>query len=143
MHENQISEKIIGCAIEVHRQLGPGLLESVYEEALCYELSQAGLRFQRQEEVSINYKGVVLRAPLRLDLIVEGKVIIDNKSKADLTPMDKQRLLTYLRLRGLRLGLLINFNVPRLVDGVHRVVDQLEDGSLRPSAPPRSPRFSS
>ena len=71
LHENQISEKIIGCAIEVHRQLGPGLLESVYEEALCYELSQAGLRFQRQEEVSINYKGVLLRAPLRLDLIVE------------------------------------------------------------------------
>lgn len=143
MHENEISQKVIGCAIEVHRQLGPGLLESVYEEALCYELSQAGLRFQRQEEVSIKYKGVVLRAPLRLDLIVEGKVIIDNKSKADFTPMDKQRLLTYLRLRGLRLGLLINFNVPRLVDGVHRVVDQLEDGSLRPSAPPRSPRFSS
>ena len=142
MHENEISQKVIGCAIEVHRQLGPGLLESVYEEALCYELSQAGLRFQRQEEVSIKYKGVVLRAPLRLDLIVEGKVIIDNKSKADFTPMDKQRLLTYLRLRGLRLGLLINFNVPRLVDGVHRVVDQLEDGSLRPSAPPRSPRFS-
>ena len=143
MHENEISQKVIGCAIEVHRQLGPGLLESVYEEALCYELSQAGLRFQRQEEVSIKYKGVVLRAPLRLDLIVEGKVIIDNKSKADFTPMDKQRLLTYLRLRGLRLGLLINFNVPRLVNGVHRVVDQLEDGSLRPSAPPRSPRFSS
>lgn len=143
MHENEISQKVIGCAIEVHRQLGPGLLESVYEEALCYELSQAGLRFQRQEEVSIKYKAVVLRAPLRLDLIVEGKVIIDNKSKADFTPMDKQRLLTYLRLRGLRLGLLINFNVPRLVDGVHRVVDQLEDGSLRPSAPPRSPRFSS
>jgi GxxExxY protein len=143
MHENEISEKIIGCAIEVHRQLGPGLLESVYEEALCYELSQAGLRFKRQEEVSIKYKGVVLGAPLRLDLIVEGKVIIDNKSKVDFTPMDKQRLLTYLRLRGLRLGLLINFNVPRLVDGVHRVVDQLEDGSLRPSAPPRPPRFSS
>ena len=137
MHENEISEKIIGCAIEVHRQLGPGLLESVYEEALCYELSQAGLRFQRQEEVSIKYKGVVLRAPLRLERIVEGKVIIDNKSKADFTPMDKRRLLTYLRLRGLRLGLLINFNVPRLVDGVHRVVDPLEEGSLRPSAPLR------
>jgi GxxExxY protein len=72
MKENEISEKVIGCAIEVHRQLGPGLLESVYEEALCYELSQAGLSFERQQRVPIKYKTVLLATPLRLDLIVEG-----------------------------------------------------------------------
>ena len=127
MKENDISEKVIGCAIEVHRQLGPGLLESVYEEALCYELSKVDLSFERQQSVPIKYKDVLLATTLRLDLIVEGKVIIDNKAKSELTPIDKQQLLTYLRLRDVRLGLLINFNVPRLVDGVHRVVNKLHE----------------
>ena len=127
MRENEISEKVIGCAIEVHRQLGPGLLESVYEEALCYELSKAGLQFERQQSVSIKYKDVLLSTPLRLDLIVEGKVIIDNNAKSAVTPIDKQQLLTYLRLRDVRLGLLINFNVPKLVDGVQRVVNKLHE----------------
>ena len=127
MKENDISEKVIGCAIEVHRQLGPGLLASVYEEALCYELSKIGLSFERQQSVPIKYKDVLLATPLRLDLIVEGKVIVDNKAKSEVTPIDKQKLLTYLRLRDVRLGLLINFNVPRLVDGVRRVVNNLEE----------------
>ena len=127
MKENEISEKVIGCAIEVHRQLGPGLLESVYEEAICYELSQAGLSFERQQRVPIKYKTVLLATPLRLDLIVEGKVIVDNKAKSKVAPIDKQQLLTYLRLRDVQLGLLINFNVPRLVDGVHRVVNNLHE----------------
>ena len=127
MKENKISEQVIGCAIEVHRQLGPRLLESVYEEAICYELSQAGLSFERQQRVPIKYKGVLLATPLRLDVIVEAKVIIDNKAKVEVTPIDLQQLLTYLRLRDVRLGLLINFNVPRLVDGVRRVVNNLEE----------------
>ena len=127
MHENEISEKVIGCAIAVHRELGPGLLESVYEEALCYELSKAGLRFERQKSVPIRYKDVLLGTPLRLDLIVEDKVIIDNKAKSEITPIDMQQLLTYLRLNDVRLGLLINFNVPKLVDGVHRVVNNLDE----------------
>ncbi len=127
MLENDLSELIIGCAIEVHRELGPGLLESVYEEAVCHELSQAGLRFRRQEAVPIKYKRVLLSTQLRLDLIVEGRVIVDNKAKSDLTPIDQQQLLTYLRLRAVRLGLLINFNVAKLVDGVHRVVNQLPE----------------
>ena len=126
MRENDISEKVIGCAIEVHRQLGPGLLESVYEEALCYELSKIGLSFARQKQVPIKYKDTFLATPLRLDLLVEGKVIVDNKAKSELTPIDKQQLLTYLRLSDVRLGLLINFNVPKLVDGVHRVVNNLQ-----------------
>lgn len=127
MNENAISEKVIGCAIEVHRQLGPGLLESVYEEALCYELSQAGLRFERQLRVPIKYKRVLLSTPLRLDLIVEDKVIVDNKAKDKTTPIDQQQLLTYLRLRDVRLGLLINFNMPRLVEGTNRIVNSLEE----------------
>ncbi len=127
MHENDISERIIGCAIEVHRELGPGLLESVYEEALCYELSNAGLQFERQQKIPFKYKEVLLSTPLRLDLIVEGKVIVDNKAKNEITPIDEQQLLTYLRRRDVRLGLLINFNVSKLVDGLQRLVNQLEE----------------
>ena len=127
MHENEISEVIIGCAIEVHRHLGPGLLESVYEEALCYELSKAELSFERQQSVPIKYKEIKLATPLHLDLLVEGKVIVDNKSRTEITAIDKQQLLTCLRLCDVRLGLLINFNVVRLIDGVVRVVNGLED----------------
>ncbi|NOZ39933.1 MAG: GxxExxY protein, partial [Planctomycetes bacterium] len=125
--ENEISSQIIGCAIEVHRQLGPGLLESVYEEALCYELNQMGLAFERQQRVPIKYKQVLLSTPMRLDLLVEGKVIVDNKAKSEITAIDKQQLLTYLRLRDVHLGLLINFHSLKLVDGVCRVVHQLKD----------------
>ena len=127
MKENEISERIIGCAIRVHRELGPGLLESVYEEALCYELSKAGLNFKRQQDVPILYGGVRLKTPLTLDLIVEEKVIVDNKAKEKISEIDQQKLLTYLRLRDVRLGLLINFHVARLVDGVRRVVNDLRE----------------
>jgi GxxExxY protein len=109
----------------VHRELGPGLLESVYEEALCHELSKAGLEFKRQQEVAVLYRGVQLKTPLVLDLIVEEKVIVENKAKAKVSEIDRQKLLTYLRLRDVRLGLLINYHVSRLVDGVQRVVNGL------------------
>ena len=124
-HENAISHAIIGCAIEVHKELGPGLLESCYEEALCYELAQAGLSFERQQRVPIHYKTVLLATPLKLDLIVEGKVIIDNKAKQNVTAIDKQSLLTYLRLRDVHLGLIINFHELKLVNGVQRIVNAL------------------
>ena len=127
MEENEITGNIIGCAIEVHRELGPGLLESAYEEALCYELDKSGLSFLRHQDVPIKYKDIALATPLRLDLLVEGKVIVENKSKFEIHPVDKQKLLTYLRLTGLRLGLLINFNVTKLVDGVSRVINQLPE----------------
>jgi len=125
--ENDISGKVIGCAIEVHRQLGPGLLESVYEEALCHELEVASLRFERQLQVPIKYKDVVLATPLRLDLLIEGLVIVDNKAKSEVSAVDKQALLTYMKLLNVRLGLLINFNVAKLVDGVHRIVNNLPE----------------
>lgn len=125
MHENEISKKIIGAAIEVHRILGPGLLESVYEDALCHELNLRGVRFARQQSVPIPYKGVKLGTDLRLDLLIEDKVIVDLKAKEKLSPIDKPKLLTYLRLSGKTLGLIINFHVELLRDGVSRVVNKL------------------
>lgn len=127
MHENQISQRVIGCAIEVHRELGPGLLESVYEESLCYELDQAGLAFRRQQQVPIKYKEVLLGSPLRLDLIVEEKIIIDCKAKSEISPIDRQQLLTYLRLCDVHLGLIINFTVTKLTNGIVRIVNQLPE----------------
>ena len=126
MHENEISEKIIGAAIEVHRNLGPGLLESVYEEALCHELGLRGIRFERQMPLPICYKGVNLATDLRLDLLVEGKVIVDVKAKDHMTEIDHVKTLTYLRLSNLRLGLNINFHEALLRDGVKRIVNNLE-----------------
>ena len=127
MHENDISEKIIGAAIEVHRILGPGLLESVYEDALCYELRLRGLRFKRQQSVPIPYKDIKLGTDLRLDLLGEDKVIVDLKAKETLSKIDKPKLLTYLRLSKRHLGLIINFHVELLKDGVHRVVNNLKE----------------
>ncbi len=126
MHENEISEKIIGAAIEVHRILGPGLLESVYEDALCHELNLRGLQFKRQQNVPIPYKGIRLGTDLRLDLLVEGKVIVDLKAKEELSTIDKPKLLTYLRLSDKHLGLIINFHVEVLRDGIFRVVNNLQ-----------------
>lgn len=126
MHENEISERIIGAAIEVHRILGPGLLEGVYEQALCHELGLRGIQFERQKAVPIKYKGVTLSADLRLDLLVESKVIVDVKAKEEMTKIDHAKTLTYLRLTDKRLGLNINFHEPRLVDGIKRIVNNLE-----------------
>lgn len=126
MHENEISGIIIGAAIEVHRILGPGLLESVYEQALCHELNLRGVSFERQVRVPVQFKGVKLSCDLRLDLLVEEKVIVELKAKEVLSPIDKPQLLTYLRLLDKRLGLLINFHVEMLRDGIFRVVNNLE-----------------
>jgi len=127
MHENEISEKIIGAAIEVHRILGPGLLESVYEEALCHELHLRGLKFVRQQSVPIPFKGIKLGTDLRLDLLVEDRVIVDLKAKETLSPIDKPQLLTYLRLSEKHLGLIINFQVEVLRDGITRIVNKLAE----------------
>ena len=132
MHENEISERIIGAAIEVHRYFGPGLVEQVYEEALCHEFTLHGIRFERQKQVPIYYKSVKLGVPLRLDLIVEEKVIVDLKAKEEVTHFDRAKLLSYLRLSNLRLGLIINFHALVLKDGISRVVNGLQ---LPPPAP--------
>ena len=125
MHENEISEKIIGAAIEVHKYYGPGLVEQVYEEALCHEFNLRGIRYERQKQVPIYYKGVKLGVPLRLDLVVEEKVIVDLKAKEEVTHFDRAKLLSYLRLSNLRLGLIINFHALVLKDGISRVVNGL------------------
>jgi GxxExxY protein len=118
-----ISHHIIGAAIEVHRLIGPGLLESVYEAALCKELRLRGLLVERQIPVSVNYKGEILDCQLKLDLLVEGTVLVELKAVDKLIPVHRNQLLTYLRLRELWLGLLINFNVEVLRDGLRRVLN--------------------
>jgi GxxExxY protein len=118
-----LSHIIIGAAIEVHRIIGPGLLESVYEMALCRELWIRGIGVERQVAVPVHYKGGILGCDIRLDLVVEKKVILEIKSVEKLTPVHKAQLLTYLRLQDVWLGLLINFNVEVLRHGVRRVLN--------------------
>lgn len=125
MNENEISGKIIGCAIEVHKALGPGLLESAYEECLFYELTGAGLKVERQKPLPVVYKEVKLEAGYRVDLLVEGKVVIELKSVEALNDVHTAQVLTYLKLSGCKLGLLMNFNVFRLTDGIKRLVNKL------------------
>jgi GxxExxY protein len=118
--QSVLSGAIIGCAMKVHSKLGPGLLESVYEECLCHELSRAGLRFQRQVETPIKYDGFFLSTPLRLDLLVEDQVVVEVKAVEQIASLHDAQLLTYLRLTGKRLGLLLNFNSVHLRHGIHR-----------------------
>ena len=126
MHENEISKIILDAAIEVHRTLGgPGLLEGVYEEALAWELTCRGLTVERQKVVPLVYKGHTLATPLRLDLLVNGQVIIECKATTQYNDIFEVQVLTYLRLTGLKLGLVINFGERWVKDGIHRVVNNL------------------
>ncbi len=125
MDENELSNKIVGAAIEVHRSLGPGLLESTYEECLCHELFLNQIPFERQAALPVVYKGIRLDCGYRVDIIVDRKVILELKSLADILPIHKAQLLTYLKLSGLKLGLLLNFNVMLMKDGINRFVNGL------------------
>jgi GxxExxY protein len=116
-----LTEKIIGAAIEVHRTLGPGLLESAYEECLCFELSELGLPYRRQVDLPINYKTVKLDCGYRMDLVVNKQVIVELKTVEKLLPIHEAQLLTHLRLSGIRTGLLLNFNVPAMRQGIKRM----------------------
>jgi GxxExxY protein len=120
--ERELSGKIIAAAIEVHREIGPGLLESAYEECLSRELAERGIHFERQRELPVVYKGQAVACAYRVDLIVEGEVIVELKSVESILAVHEAQLLTYLRMSGLKLGLLINFNVPVLRDGLRRLV---------------------
>jgi GxxExxY protein len=122
--EEQLTGEILGAAIEVHRVLGPGLLESAYEECLCHELDLRGIAFRRQVELPIDYKGILLSCGVRLDVVVEDQVILELKAVEKLMPIHEAQLLTYLRLSGKRVGLLINFNVALLKKGIVRKVPQ-------------------
>ena len=123
MHENQLTSKIIGAAIEVHRELGPGLLESAYETCLAHELKQQNLEVQQQITLPIVYKEVKLSAGYRVDLLVENQIILEIKSVRKLEDIHFAQTLSYLKLKKLRLGLLINFNEKLLKDGLRRVVN--------------------
>lgn len=125
MDENQISYLIIGASLQIHKTVGPGLLESAYETALIYELRKAGLIVRNQVAQPFNYKGTHLDVGYRIDLVVNEKVIVEIKSIETLLPVHYSQLLTYLRLSGLKLGLLINFNCSKLNDGIHRIVNNL------------------
>ena len=119
---NLLTERIIGAAIEVHRHLGPGLLESVYEPCLIYELEQLGIKVQRQVALPVVYKGIKIDQGYRLDLLVDGKVIVEIKSVEALTDVHEAQVLTYLKFSGCKLGLLINFNVKLLIHGLKRLI---------------------
>ena len=127
MDINQLSSKIIGASVEVHKALGPGLLESAYESCLCHELNQRGLSFENQKPLPVTYKGQKLDCGYRLDVVVENAIILALKSCDQIEPIHKAQLLTYLKLSGLKLGLLLNFNVPLMRDGIVRIVNELRE----------------
>lgn len=131
--EDKISGEVIGAAIDVHREIGPGLLESAYEQCLCHELLLRGLTFERQVPLPAKYKGVRLDCGYRMDVVVEDAVLVELKTVEELLPVHDAQLLTYLKLSGCQLGLLMNFNVPVLKDGLKRIVNNYHPSS----APPR------
>ena len=119
---NCLTEQVIGFCIDIHKSLGPGLLESIYEECLCHDLSSAGIGFERQRPLPVTYKSVRLNCGYRLDVIVEENLLLELKSVTALLPVHEAQMLTYLKLSGIRVGLLINFNVPVLVNGLKRFI---------------------
>src|SRR6478672_12679950 len=122
MHENELATNVIGLAIEIHRTLGPGLLENAYEECLYYKLVTSGFRVEKQKAMPLVYEGVHLEAGYRIDLVVENRLVVEVKSVDAIHPIFLAQTLTYLRLGGYKLGLLINFNVELLRDGIKRVI---------------------
>ncbi len=131
MNENEISRVIVDAAIEVHKTLGgPGLLESVYRDSLVFELRSRGLEVEKEKQVPIRYKGQIVSAPLRLDLLVGGLVIVECKAVITDNPIFESQLLTYLRLTGLKLGLVINFGQRLIKHAVHRVVNGLDENQV-------------
>lgn len=125
MYENDVATEIIGASIEVHKALGPGLLESAYHECLKRELGLRQIAFESEVQIAVSYKGLVLSDVYRADLLVDNKVIVELKTVEQIKPVHKAQLLTYLRLSGRKLGLLINFYVPVLKNGVYRVANKL------------------
>jgi len=124
---NELSSKIIGAAIDVHKVLGPGLLESAYEKCMCHELTLRGLGFESQKPLALSYKGENLDCGYRLDIVVEDRIIVELKSCEAIEPIHKAQLLTYLKLSGFQLGLLLNFNVTVMRDGIARIVNNLKE----------------
>ena len=125
LKEDELSNEIIGAAIEVHRNLGPGLLESAYEECLCYEFVNRGIKYERQKLLPVAYKGTKLDCGYRLDVVVNDLVVLELKAVDQIQPIHSAQLLTYLKLSNLKLGILINFNVTVLKSGIKRIVNEI------------------
>jgi len=123
MNVNDLTGGVIGAAIEVHKALGPGLMESTYEECLCIELELRNLPYERQREIPITYKGVNLDCAYQLDIVISNQLIVELKACESIQPIHEAQLLTYLKLSGIKVGLLINFNVPALKEGIKRLVN--------------------
>jgi len=122
MNDQDLTGRVIGAAIEVHRVLGPGLLESAYEECLCYELRQSNILFQRQQKLPVHYKNVQLDCGYIMDVVIPERLVVELKTVEKLAPIHEVQLLTYLKLSKIRVGLLLNFNVPVLKDGIKRMI---------------------
>ncbi|MDD3626201.1 MAG: GxxExxY protein [bacterium] len=127
MQLNELTERIIGCAIDVHKKLGAGFLESVYQAALEYEMKKIGLKFEREKGLPVKYDEIYLELGFRCDFYVEDSVIVECKSVKELTSLDEAQLLNYLKITGLPIGLLINFNKEILLKGIKRIVNNLEE----------------
>ena len=127
MDINKLSNRIIGAAIEVHKTLGPGLLESTYEQCLCHELHLRSLSFERQKELPVVYKELKLDCGYRLDIVVENEIILELKSCEKIEPIHKAQLLTYLKLSGISLGLILNFNTVIMREGIMRIVNEFKE----------------
>ncbi len=125
MTENEIAKIVVDCCFKIHTSLGPGLFESVYEKALIYELEKRGLNFEQQKGIPVFYDNIKMEMGFRADIIVENKVILELKSQEVLAPVHSKQLLTYLRVTGLKLGLLINFGEALIKNGIHRIVNNL------------------
>ena len=130
MELNELTHAIIGAAIEVHRRLGPGLLETAYRKCLAYELRKRGFDVVEEQPIPLIYDDVHQECGFRADLIVNGRVVVELKAKSEIHRIDKAQTLSHLRLLNLRVGLLINFHVEKLVDGVHRIINGYEDSEL-------------
>ncbi len=127
MEINELTEKIIGLAITVHRKLGPGFLESVYQAALAQELEKAGIPFEKEKALPVQYEDIKLDVGFRCDFLVSGKIIVESKAVTQMTEIDHAQILNYLKIANLQVGLLINFNVKLLKEGIRRVVNQFEE----------------
>ena len=125
MTENELSKVVVDLCIKIHRILGPGLLESVYEKVLCYELTKAGIKFDRQQKIGVVYEEIEMDLGFRADVIVGGKLLLELKSTEKVTPVHQKILLTYLRLTKIKLGLLINFREELIKNGIKRIVNNL------------------
>ncbi len=125
MTENELAKIVVELCLKIHKILGPGLLESVYEEVLCYELTKLGIRFKRQQGIPVIYESIKMELGFRADIIIEDKLIVELKSSEGVDPVHYKRLLTYLRITNMKLGLMVNFNVELIKYGIKRVVNNL------------------